>query len=97
MKKAYLEITMNVLEKDRGAAGSVYTKYKQPFLDVVNGALSKELLIRDQDVQVLHGFKTVADAEHYLKTDLFKVDVVTALKPYLQSAPEIKIYSISDN
>jgi hypothetical protein len=94
MKKVYLEITMNVLEKDRTSAGAVYTKYKRPFLDTINGALSKELLIRKEDVQVLHGFKSETDAEAYLKTDLFGNDVVSALKPYLQAQPEIKIYSV---
>jgi hypothetical protein len=32
----------------------------------IPGALSKELLIREEDVQVLHGFKSVADAKAYL-------------------------------
>jgi hypothetical protein len=32
MNKAYLEITMKVPAKDRGKAGAVYAKYKDPFL-----------------------------------------------------------------
>ena len=91
---AYLEITLKVNDSDRGAAAGVYSKYKQPFLKQINGAVSKELLIRTDDVQVLHGFKTQADAEAYLKTDLFNNDVVLALKPYLQASPELRIYSI---
>jgi hypothetical protein len=94
---AYLEITLKVNEADRAAAAGVYLKYKQPFLKQVNGAISKELLIRTDDVQVLHGFKTQADAEAYLKTDLFNNDVVTALKPYLQAAPEVRIYQVFTN
>jgi len=91
---AYLEITLKVNDSDRGAAAGVYSKYKQPFLKQINGAVSKELLLRTDDVQVLHGFKTQADAEAYLKTDLFNNDVVLALKPYLQASPEVRIYSV---
>jgi hypothetical protein len=91
---AYLEITLKVNETDRAAAAGVYSKYKEPFLKTIKGALSKALLIRTDDVQVLHGFKTQADAEAYLKSDLFNNDVVSALKPYLQASPEVRIYSV---
>ena len=91
---AFLEITLKVNDADRASAAGVYLNYKQPFLTKIKGALSKELLIRTDDVQVLHGFETVADAEAYLKSDLFNNDVVTALKPYLQSGPEVKLYSV---
>ena len=62
---AYLEITLKVNESDRGAAAAVYTKYRQPFLDTISGAVSKQLLVRKEDVQVLHGFSSVAEAEGY--------------------------------
>ncbi len=91
---AYLEITLKVNDADRAKAAGVYTKYKQAFLKQIKGAVSKELLMRTDDVQVLHGFNTQSDAEAYLKTDLFNNDVVTALKPYLQAAPEVRIYSV---
>jgi hypothetical protein len=94
---AYLEITLKVNEADRAAAAGVYVKYKQPFLKQIKGALSKELLMRTDDVQVLHGFKTQAEAEAYLKSELFNNDVVTALKPYLQASPEVRIYSVFGN
>lgn len=94
---AYLEITLKVSDSDRGAAAGVYSKYKQPFLREIKGAVSKELLIRSDDVQVVHGFSTKADAEAYLTTDLFGNDVVTALKPYLQASPEVRIYSVFAN
>lgn len=94
---AYLEITLKVNDADRTAAAGVYLKYKLPFLKQIKGAVSKELLIRTEDVQVLHGFKTQADAEAYLKSDLFNNDVVSALKPYLQAAPEVRIYAVFTN
>lgn len=94
---AYLEITLKVNDADRAAAAGVYLKYKQPFLKQIKGAVSKELLIRTDDVQVIHGFKTQADAEAYLKSDLFNNDVVAALKPYLQASPDVRIYQVFTN
>uniref|UniRef100_B0SV77 ABM domain-containing protein n=1 Tax=Caulobacter sp. (strain K31) TaxID=366602 RepID=B0SV77_CAUSK len=89
---AYLQITLKVASADRAAAGAVYTKYKAPFLDTVQGATSKDLLVRDEDVQVLHGFDTVDHAKAYLNSDLFQSDVVAGLKPLLQADPEVRIY-----
>lgn len=94
---AYLQITLKVNEADRASAAGVYVKYKQPFLTKIKGAVSKDLLLRTDDVQVLHGFETAADAEAYLKTDLFNKDVVVELKPYLQAGPEVRIYSVFTN
>jgi hypothetical protein len=64
---------------NRADAAGVYERYKQPFLEGVPGATSKDLLVRDEDVQVLHGFKTVDDANAYLQSDLFNQDVVAGL------------------
>lgn len=91
---AFLEITMKIKESDRTAAAGVYTKYRQPFLDTIAGAMSKQLLVRAEDVQVLHGFASVADAENYLKSDLFTQDVFVELKPYFQADPEVRIYQV---
>lgn len=95
MTKAYLEITMYVSNANRPAAAGVFNKYKQPFLDTVKGATSKDLLIRDEDVQVLHGFASVEDANAYLKTELFNNDVVKELSPLFDKTPEIKIYLVA--
>ena len=92
MASAFLEITLNVAQENRSNAGAVYTKYKQAFLSGIPGARSKELLLRHEDVQVLHGFDTTENAENYLKTPLFQKDVVRELKPFLAGAPEIRIY-----
>lgn len=92
---AYLQITLDISEQNRAAAAAVYQKYKAPFLSTIDGAVSKELLIRDADVQVLHGFETVKQAEAYLSSQLFTADVVEALKPYLNSAPDVRIYAVA--
>jgi hypothetical protein len=90
---AYLEITLKVDAKDRPAAGAIYTQYKQPFLTQVPGAQAKDLLVRDDDVQVLHRFGSRKQAEAYLTSDLFNKDVVVGLKPLLKAAPEVRVYT----
>lgn len=91
---AYLQITLDISNENRAAAAGIYHKYKTPFLTTIDGATSKELLIREHDVQVLHGFKTVAQAQAYLNSPLFTQDVVAGLKPYLNSAPDVRIYDV---
>ena len=94
MSKAYLKIALKISEANRPAAAGIYAKYKQPFLDNIKGAVSKELLIRNEKVAVLHGFTTVAEAENYLTSDLFSNDVVTGLKPFLEDSPQVEIYAV---
>ena len=93
--KAYLEITMQIDNTNRPAAAKVYTDYRAPFLDTIEGALTKDLLIRDEDVQVLHGFDTVEHAAAYLKSELFNADVVKGLKPLWSAEPDVKIYTVA--
>ncbi len=90
--ETYLEITLQIANENREAAVGVYTKYKVPFLNTVPGAQSKSLLVRDEDVQVLHGFSSKEGAESYLRSDLFSNDVVGELGPLLDADPEIRIY-----
>ncbi len=89
----YLQISLDVLPEDRPAAASIYSLYKAPFLAQAKGAMSKELLVRDEDVQVLHGFDSAENAKAYLDSALFNQDVVIALKPLLQSAPDVRVYA----
>lgn len=88
----YLQITLKIDAANRAAAAAVYQKYKAPFLNTISGAKSKELLVRDDDVQVLHGFDTNDNAQAYLKSELFNADVVGALSPLLAAAPDVRIY-----
>ena len=93
--KAYLEITMKISNNNRPAAAKVYNDYRQPFLDTIKGALTKNLLIRDEDVQVLHGFDSVENAQAYLSSKLFKNDVFVGLQPLWDADPEVKIYTVA--
>ncbi len=90
--KSYLQITIQVADKNREAAAGVYTKYLEPFLNTVPGAESKSLLVRDEDVQVLHGFSSKEAAEAYIKSAIFSNDVVGELGPLLEADPDIRIY-----
>ncbi|AEG59083.1 hypothetical protein [Desulforamulus ruminis] len=92
--KVYLEITMVISEANRPAAAKVYNDYRGPFLSQIKGAVSKELLIRDEDVQVLHGFDSVENAKAYLGSEMFKKDVFVGLQPLWSADPDVKIYSV---
>lgn len=91
----YLQITLKVRADRRAAAGDIYHRYKTPFLTTIEGARSKDLLLRDDDVQVLHGFDSVADADAYLKSSLFERDVVGALASLLDGPPEVRVYTVA--
>ena len=89
---AYLQVTLKVAVKNREAAAGVYTKYYEPFLKQISGAVSKSLLIRDEDVQVMNGFSSKEAAESYLTSEMFSNDIVSELGPLLDPDPEIRIY-----
>lgn len=93
--KAYLEITMTIPNENREAAAKVYTDYRKPFLDTIDGALTKDLLVRDEDVQVLHGFDSTEHANAYLSSELFQNDVFVGLKPLWTADPDVKIYAVA--
>lgn len=91
---AYLEITMKIDEVNRPAAAKIYYKYRGPFLGTIEGALTKELLIRDEDIKVLHCFDSLENANAYLSSKMFKNDVFLDLEPLWSSEPEVRIYTI---
>ena len=91
----YLQIILKVTDANRSAAAGIYQKYKAPFLNTVAGARSKELLVGDEDVQVLHGFDSKENANAYLQSELFTADVVGGLEPLLAAAPDVRIYQVA--
>jgi hypothetical protein len=92
---AFLQITLKIANANRAAAAGVYQQYKAPFLSTIVGAKSKQLLVRDEDVQVLHGFDTLENANAYLQSALFNNDVVVGLKPLLDAAPDVRVYAVA--
>lgn len=95
MVKAYLEITLTIDGIDRAGSTAVFILYKDPFLQTIKGALSKELLTHIEDVQLLHGFDSMESAQEYLMSDFFNKTVVPSLQTYLKGEPNIKIYSVA--
>jgi hypothetical protein len=93
--KAYLQVIMTIDPENRAAAAKVYTDYRQPFLDTIRGAMTKELLIRDEDVQVIHGFDSMEHAKAYLDSELFKTKVFPGLQPTWAKDPDIRFYSVA--
>jgi len=89
---AYLQITVPVAKENRAQAAEIYFDYKEPFLTTINGAEQKSLLVRDEDVQVLHGFDSIENAAAYLESGLFNEDIVTKLAPLFAAEPKIHIY-----
>lgn len=92
--KAYLQVTMTIAPENRPAAAQVYSTYREPFLNEIEGALTKELLIRDEDVQVIHGFDSMEHAKAYLTSALFTEKVAPALQPTWSAAPDIRFYTV---
>jgi hypothetical protein len=87
----YLQITLRIAAENRAAAGAVFQQFKAPFLSTIAGARSKQLLARDEDVQVLHSFETEQQAKDYLNSEMFNQDVVVGLQPLLRANPEVRI------
>lgn len=57
--------------------------------------MMKNLLVRDEGVQVLHGFDSVEHAKAYLTSDMFTSDVFVGLKPLWTQDPEVRIFQIA--
>lgn len=93
--KANLQVTMNILEKNRASAAKVYTDYREPFLKTIPGAESKQLLVCDEVVQVLHGFDSVEHVQAYLKSNVFTKHVFPGLKPTWVADPEARIFTVA--
>lgn len=92
--KAYLQITLDIPNESLPAVAKVYNDYRKPFLDTIEGAVSENLLIRTEDVQVLHGFDSVEHAQNYLQSDMFKNDVFVGLQPLWKQDPDDRIYGL---
>ena len=67
-----IKLIYRLLFTSKTQAQAFYAKYKESFLKTIAGAKSKELLVRDEDVQVLHGFGSVGRANAYLKPNFLK-------------------------
>lgn len=83
---------MKIKPENRAAAARVYSDFRKPFLAQIAGAMTKELLVRDEDVQVLHGFDSAENARAYLDSEMFRNDVFVGLEGLWEAMPDIRIY-----
>lgn len=90
MAKLYLEITLKIEDRDRTNAAGVYNQYKAPFLETIKGAITKELLVRTEDVQVLHGFETAEDAQSSLSGGTVQQRRSSSFKALFKGQPGCK-------
>lgn len=74
---------------------SLYRGFIQSMLTIMYKSSIWLLLVRDEDVQVLHGFDSVEHAQAYLTSKMFTKQVAPALQPTWAGEPEIKIYGIA--
>lgn len=95
MAKAYLQITLKINTADKGAVSGVYNKFRTLFLEQIQGAISIELLIGDEYIQLLHSFDTAEEAQDFLSTELYNNDVLVAVKPFIVNTPEVRIYVVT--
>jgi len=69
----------NVGREGPRAAGSIYAKYKAPFCRRSRRNI-QAIVVRDEDVQVLHWLPGTSEAQAYLKSNLSSnEDVVNGL------------------
>lgn len=71
--RGFLQVTLSIPAPRREKAISrIFLPARQHFLERVLGAVSMDMLVRDEDVQVLHGFDTYENARTYLNSGVFK-------------------------
>ncbi len=93
---AYLQITLDISEKNRAAAAAVYQKYKAPFLSQRSTALfQKNCWYVPKMCRFCIVSTRLNRLKPYLGSQLFTADVVEALKPYLNRAPDVRIYDVA--
>lgn len=85
---------MTIPEENRVAAAKIYATYRQPFLDTIPGALTKQLLIRNENVQVLHGFDSVTHPKDYQTSEMFAKHGFSELQPIWSIDPDVRIYQV---
>ncbi|NJM91172.1 MAG: hypothetical protein HC863_02665 [Myxococcales bacterium] len=91
----YLEVQS---ERERGATaqGQAAPSTVEALTKVRDAiAAIRTMYLTSLDEAREHGFDAVDNAKAYLSGAMFNNDVVSALKPLLQSAPDVRIYSVA--
>lgn len=93
MEKAYLSVNMKIDSGKLPEVTRVYTSYWEQFLKTIHGARTKDLVIRNEDVQILHSFNSVEDAVGFLSSEMFQKAVFIDLQPYWNDELNVRIYT----
>ena len=93
MEKAYLSVNMKIDSSRLPEVTKVYTNYWEKFLRTIHGARTKDLVIRNEDVQILHSFNSVEDAVGFLSSEMFQRAVFIDLQPYWNDELNVRIYT----
>ena len=92
--RAYLQITLQISQPRREEAiTKVYLPNRQRFLERVEGAVSMDMLVREEDIQVLVGFDTPENARAYLASSAGK-EITSQLAGYAKKEPVTAIYDV---
>ncbi len=94
--RAHLLIRVKIDESRREEMiDKVYEPNRTRFLERISGAISKNLLVRPEDIAILHGFDTRESAEAYLQSSLYQ-QIVNGIADYQEENPSVALYNVHD-
>ena len=92
--RSFLQMTLLVSQARREEAiTKVYLPNRQRFLERVEGAVSMDLLFREEDIQVLVGFDTLEHARSSLESPAGK-EMVSQFAGFTREAPRTALYDV---
>ncbi len=92
--RAYLQMTLQIPQTKREEAiTKVYLPNRQRFLERVAGAVSMDMLVREEDLQILVGFDTLENARAYLASSAGK-EITSQLAGYARKEPVTAFYDV---
>ena len=94
--RAYLQETFTLASTSREEMIlQVYAPHRPRFLGRVAGAVSINLLLREEDVQILYGFDTLESAKSFLESAYFG-ETDDLLAKYRKGSAALALYAAHD-
>ncbi|MFA5515544.1 MAG: hypothetical protein WDA20_04590 [Desulfuromonadales bacterium] len=92
--RAYLQISLPVPPERRDEAiTKVFLPSRQRFDELAEGAVSIDLLVRNEDLQVLAGFDTLEHARAFEKSPAGR-DLTGQLTKLAEKEPTVALYNV---
>jgi hypothetical protein len=92
--RGFVQVTLAIPESRREEAITrIFLPARQRFLDRSPGAVSMDLLVREEDVQLLHGFDTFENSRVYLDSGFFR-DLIGQLGETAEKEPVTALYNV---